>query len=377
MSRNKKNKKISLISMVVGMLPTLIVGSFSFFASLNIAKQASTIFEFILGCIVLIIMVILAFTLQVIIHELGHMIFGIITGYSFLSFRIGIFTWIKQDGKIRFKKLPNTGSMSQCLMVPPDIEDGKIPYVLYNLGGSILNMIFVIIFLLLAIFVNKGSLIFGLFVFLGLINLSFMLSNAIPIKALQNDGHNILEISKSREALRYFWIQLKITEMKTKGARLKDMPGEWFAIPSDKSMKNSRASVTGVLACFRMMDSMEFTQAEKTITKLINMDTGLITLHHNLMNVDLIYCYLVNNRLEFIPEIMDTELESFIKKANDYPSILRTQYAYALLWEKDYEKAEEINLNFKILAEKYSYSTSIESESEKILYAKEVYDKIL
>ena len=93
--------------------------------------------------------------------------------------------------------------------------------------------------------------------------------------------------------------------------------------PSDKSMKNSMTSVIGVLACHRMMDSMEFKQAEKTITKLINMGTGMLTLNHNLMNMDLIYCYLVNNNgLEFIPEIMDTELEKFIKKMKDIHILL-------------------------------------------------------
>ena len=107
--KNKRSKMISLISIVVGMLPTLIVRGFSLFASLNIVKKTSTIIDFISGYIILIIIVILAITLQVIIHELGHMIFGLITGYSFLFFRIGKFTLIKQDGKMSFKKLPHTG----------------------------------------------------------------------------------------------------------------------------------------------------------------------------------------------------------------------------------------------------------------------------
>ena len=39
-------------------------------------------------------------------------------------------------------------------MSPPELVDGKMPYVLYNLGGSFLNLIFAAIFLVLGLTVN-------------------------------------------------------------------------------------------------------------------------------------------------------------------------------------------------------------------------------
>ena len=37
---------------------------------------------------------------SVIIHESGHLVMGLRSGYDFVSFRIGSFVWIKQDGKL-------------------------------------------------------------------------------------------------------------------------------------------------------------------------------------------------------------------------------------------------------------------------------------
>ena len=43
--------------------------------------------------------------LQLIIHELGHLIFGLLSGYKFSSFRIFNFMLIKEDGKFKIKNL--------------------------------------------------------------------------------------------------------------------------------------------------------------------------------------------------------------------------------------------------------------------------------
>ena len=92
---------------------------------------------FALGLLVLLVVL----YLQIVIHEGGHLLFGLLSGYRFLSFRVGSFMWIRQEGKLRFKRLSLAGTGGQCLMDPPDLVDGTLPVGLYNLGGSILNLI--------------------------------------------------------------------------------------------------------------------------------------------------------------------------------------------------------------------------------------------
>ena len=41
--------------------------------------------------------------LHIIFHEGGHLLCGLMTGYTFVSFRVGSFMWEKQkDGKVHF-----------------------------------------------------------------------------------------------------------------------------------------------------------------------------------------------------------------------------------------------------------------------------------
>ena len=90
-----------------------------------------------------------AYFIQMVIHEAGHLVFGLFTGYKFLSFRIGSLMLIKDGEKFSFRRFSIAGTGGQCLMAPPDMTDGRFPFVLYNLGGVIMNLIATAAFFLL------------------------------------------------------------------------------------------------------------------------------------------------------------------------------------------------------------------------------------
>lgn len=52
-----------------------------------------------------------------------------------------------------------------------------------------------------------------------------------------------------------------------------------------------------------------------------------------------------------------------------HPSIIRTEYIYALIYKNQKEKAEEMKERFEKSAIKYPYKSDIESERELINYA--------
>ena len=56
------------------------------------------------------------------------------------------------------------------------------------------------------------------------------------------------------DAMKAFWLQLKLNEQQSRGVRLKDMPDEWFEIPSDEAMKNSIVTTIGVFICNRYIN---------------------------------------------------------------------------------------------------------------------------
>ncbi len=234
---------------------------------MDLSDGQASMGEIIYKGVLLFISVYIAIFLQIILHEGGHLVFGLITGYEFSSFRIGSFMWIKAEDKLRFRRLSIAGTGGQCLMVPPALKDGKIPYVLYNFGGSIMNLIVSAIFGGLYFILPKEGSLSIFFIITVIIGVAFALMNGIPLRlgTVDNDGYNALSMGKNPEALRAFYLQMKINEQLTKGIRLKDMPEEWFVIPSEEAMKNSMVASLGVFACNRLMDSMEFSQADETM----------------------------------------------------------------------------------------------------------------
>ena len=67
----------------------------------------------LLSCILSLVCLILAVFVQIILHEGGHLIFGLATGYRFVSFRVGSLTLIKEGGKFRFKRFSISGTGGQ------------------------------------------------------------------------------------------------------------------------------------------------------------------------------------------------------------------------------------------------------------------------
>ena len=139
----------------------------------------------------------------------GEFMIKCMTGYKFSSFRIGSFMWLK---KLRFCRLSITGTGGHCLMVPPELKDGKMPFVLYNLGGSIINLLTAGLSALLYGLYRDILYLPVLFLILLIFGIFFAALNGIPMRMgnVDNDGYNALSLGENPAALRAFWIQMKM-----------------------------------------------------------------------------------------------------------------------------------------------------------------------
>ncbi len=304
---------------------------------------------------------------QLILHEAGHLVFGLLSGYRFSSFRIGSWMWVRQDGALRFRRLSIAGTGGQCLMTPPDPVEGRIPVMLYNLGGAMMNLIASGVFLILYWAVTPGSLAALAFAVLAIVGVMIALMNGVPLRSgtVDNDGYNALSLRRDPEAQRAFWVQLKVNAQTAAGLRLKDMEDSWFRVPSDAAMKNSMVAVVGVLACSRLMDEHRFEETEGQMARLLEKDTGIVGLHRGLMICDRIYIELTNqNRPEVLQKLRTKAQDKYMKSMKGYPSVIRTEYAWALLGEKNKEQAEEYRNLFEKRAKSYPYPSEIQTERE-------------
>jgi len=201
---SKKQKKKKLGSVIVISVSALIgaVG--------GVLGVGSGVFDDMTGAdtVVLLVSLVIWFMLGIVVHELGHLIFGWASGYTFGFFKLGSLSWFKEDGVIKFKRSKNFVP-GQCLMIPTDNE-AEFKFLLYNLGGVIFNFLTGFAMLLLWYLLPSDHLLRS-FAMAGVIfNFLFGITNLIPIRSQGNDGANIMEALRSADGKRAFYLLLYI-----------------------------------------------------------------------------------------------------------------------------------------------------------------------
>lgn len=378
MNQPKKKKKIvwqqyigTAFSLLCGAICGYVMVMFIDNFSDDIVQHIETL-SLVGFCLRMYVAFYVAFFFHTLTHEAGHLLFGLMTGYKFSSFRVASFMWLKENGKLKLKRVRVAGTGGQCLMVPPDVKDGKIPFVLYNLGGSFINLVLGVLFLVGYLLCSDVPFFSLLLLNFSVVGFMIAMMNGIPMRigTDNNDGYNVFALSRNKEAVEAFWVQLKVVEQSSKGIRIKDMPAEWFTVPTDEAMKNSMVATRGVFACNRLMDEEKFEEADALMAHLLEIDSGIVGLHHHLLMCDRIYVELIGeNRSEVIESMITEAQKKFMKSMKRFPSVLRTQYALALLSEKNTVKAEAIMNDFEKAAKSYPYTREIDSERDLLRLA--------
>ena len=378
MNSDKAKKKNNIGQKISGIIILVAAGVCGGIAGLLLARAEDQGLDFWVGMLAMVIAVYGAMLIQTIVHEAGHLVFGLVSGYEFSSFRIGSLMLIKENRRIKLRKFSIAGTAGQCLMAPPDLVDGKMPVVLYNLGGCIFNLILSALFGVEAYIRRENPIEFIVYVAIVVIGVAFALTNGIPMMVgpISNDGHNALSLGKNPKAMRAFWLQLKVNNEQSKGIRLKEMPESWFLVPADEDMDNGLVAALAVFHASWLVDQLRLEEAAEYIKNLLSKETGLVGLHRSLLVCERIYCELVANKnVSEAIYLHNKEYEKFVQSMKNTPSVIRSEYAYAILAEKDEKKAEELLARFEKVSKTYPYPREIEAERELIeLVKRELYE---
>lgn len=324
---------------------------------------------FFVYLILLCLSLIFSIYTQIIIHECGHLIFGMMTGYRFVSFNVFGIIWTKgADGRLRRSRMQIAGAGGQCLMAPPDYHEGRYPFVLYNLGGVLANLITAMLFVLLAWAIPFAPvrILLATQIFVGI---AYTLINGlpIPVPSIQNDGTNLLCIRRNEYARRAFWTQMKVASELAQGRRIKCMPDEWFRPYPETAMNNPIVTSVAVMNASRLMDKLDFEAAEAAIRALLSRKKGIVPLHRMMLTLDGAVCELIASRPADLTAMLDDpDNKKLMKAMPANPSVLRTQYAVALLKDCDHEKAAKALERFNDAVNHYPNPQEIEGEREII-----------
>ena len=356
----KKLKEI-IPNLIMALSGAMVGVAIALFVLRNVAEDGSILIMFIFALAIAMI----SLYIHLILHEAGHLIFGLLSGYDFVSFRIGSFILVKEDGRYKIKRYSLAGTGGQCLMSPPDYNDGNYPYVLYNLGGIIVNMILAMLFGILYLAFSPTGYFGFFFISMMVVGVAIAMNNGIPMQTnmVTNDGHNALNLSKDKDALKTFWATLKINAKQMEGVHLSDIDPEWFTLSENADLKNTMVSPLLGVRENLLMEQGDFGEAKALIEKLLSDECRLNGITESLVKLDGLYIDLLQRGADADMTVLDDKkMKAFVKAMKNYPSVLRTTYAVAKV-RGDNKEAERIKLQFNKIAASYPYKTEIETES--------------
>lgn len=333
--------------------------------------------NFVIITLVILIIIFSAY-LNLIIHELGHFIFGKLTGYNLISFRIGSFSLVRNGEKIELKRYTIPGTEGQCLMDPPDLdENNDYPVILYNFGGSLMNIIISFIFYIIFLLTKEIPLINVFCLSMIFIGMYLAILNGIPMKNndLANDGYNGVFLNKDKYAKKAFWCQLRITKEMSLGKRLGSIDENLFNIDSKGNRNNHHITTIDIFKINRLMDQHKFEEAKIEIIELLsNPEINILGVHEFLLTIDLLYIDLMNGSTrEEINETIYKDFNSFLCRSKYMLAAIRFEYTYELLInDNKYRSVDYIN-KFNKIEKTYPYRGEVEMEKELIFLANEKY----
>lgn len=303
---------------------------------------------------------------QLILHEAGHLVCGLASGYRFSSFRVGSLMLFKDADQLKFKTLSIAGTGGQCLMLPPQREDGRIPFQLYFLGGVLANFITSAIAAMLCFIIPRDSVLFPLLGAFALIGLTIGLMNAVPLRLamLDNDGNTLRILKKDPQAVLAFYQMMQIHSRVAVGERVKDMPQDLFQTPDSADMTNAMIATIEVYRCNRLLDEHKLAETADRIRALLASEAAIAGIHRGLLVCDLAYCALMMDQKEEATALLDAQQLKFMKSMKRFPGVLRTQYAVAILRDQDAALAADVQTKFDRMAVRYPYASDITSERE-------------
>ncbi len=191
------------------------------------------------------------FLLVVIIHELGHVIFGIIGGLTFKFMTVGPITVQKEKGKVRIRENKLWAYFGGvAMLVPPSIETPNLSkkWAWMTLGGPITSLLFGITFgYIYMVSYYQYLLYFSVFHFV------IFAVTIVPIKGtLMSDGMQFLILIKDDEKAKQHVYNIQVSSELFSYKRPKDWDKRLVELTEDKikEHKSIREIMSGLMLVF-------------------------------------------------------------------------------------------------------------------------------
>lgn len=278
---------------------------------------------------------------HIILHELGHYVFGKMTGYQLIYFQLPHFRYDAKKKKIT--KLGNRipGMMGQCLMEPP--AKGAYtekPYILYLSGGLIVNLLTAALFYTGALII-PGTISFTFFA-LSLPPFLLFMMNVMPHG--YTDGGVIRELGKSKISKILYFKQLELAAFFEEDKEFSEIPDVYFTEIADGTYTQSKMGEYILLIAYQKhLSELKFEQADKLLQAYQANWNYLESPYAGILAGEILFTHAIFGRKEEAEQMMAT-IETYPLLKNYYTQAKVPQTAYNFFVKADRVEAKK-NLN--------------------------------
>lgn len=307
----------------------------------------------------------LAFALSIVVHELGHLLGGYMSGYHFVSFRLGPLLLTRTEEKFGIYYYPMPANLGECWMAPNKGQIHNITVLFYVLGGCFANFIATTLSIIPYATLQPGSLKTCVFIFM-LISYFSVLYHAIPRKHhhKMNDGMRMYYLSIDRQSKLIFAKQLLIMEKYTQAYGFHQMPEEWFDLAEDYDDHNPFLSYQKFLQIQRLIFQRKSIKAEEAIEALLMSDKQMADNQRAILIMDLATIRMMYFGDNACIDILSQRIVQDIFKSMSHTLIvLRVHHLRALAYDKDQALSDAYLQQFKETVHRCPYLSEMFKES--------------
>lgn len=170
--------------------------------------------------------------LTVVLHELGHLVVGVVVGFHFSSISIGPFTVGLQYGRVKFQIRAQSGALGYAGMHIETVSRLHRNLVLFVLAGPFTNLIsgaLAAAFVLLSPQRQRSTWPVAFFAAFSMLSLFVFVLSSIPFRStFHSDGDRIRMLIKSPNEARRWIAAMALASQQRKGIRPRRWKQTWL-----------------------------------------------------------------------------------------------------------------------------------------------------
>ena len=320
-------------------------------------------------------MVVAAVT-HIILHEMGHLIGGLATGYRFFSIRFWKFAIVNDSHGLHVKRYELIGTLGQCLMYLPE-NTGKTPYFWYNAGGVAANTLLCGMSLLMLKSLELSTLAEVLLLMLVYTGIFVILMNGLPLPGFLNDARNIMLLRQKEENRRLFARLMLCACEIGKGTRPKALPVRWLCTTMPQSHKELLQTNGYIMYLSWLEDNGRYDEAREGYERLTeSFGDKLPTIFRIDMAAEHLVCELFTTaRKDRIETLWTKSNEKYIRPNARYsPLKLAALFAYELLHQDNTEESEKLREELESRRKSYIMGGETLMAASIMSQAKSIYE---